>query len=93
MADHAHLPVWGNAPDTFATELLAVEALGPCVRLVFTAPVQEGSEARRDRVACIVIPTAALPSMMRQLAEKPRPIAKGEPEASFDDEFWRERLR
>ena len=34
MADHAHLPVWINFSDIFPTELTAVEALGPCLRLV-----------------------------------------------------------
>jgi hypothetical protein len=65
-----------SAPDTFATELYSVEALGPCVRLVFTAPIQDGTDARRDRVACIVIPTTALPNMARQLTEKPPHLSR-----------------
>jgi hypothetical protein len=94
MPDHMHLPVWGNVADIFATELTAVEALGPCVRLVFTVPVQDGSEAHRDHVACIVIPTMVLPSMMQQLGLKPRPIAKGEPEACLEEEApFRETLQ
>jgi hypothetical protein len=40
MSDYSHLPVaYGSLLDVFATELTAVESLGPCVRLVFTAPL------------------------------------------------------
>jgi hypothetical protein len=93
MSDYSHLPVaYGSLPDVFAAELTAVEALGPCVRLVFTAPVQDGAEARRDRVACIVILTKALPNMVRQLSEKPRPIVKDQPEAALDEDSSFQRL-
>jgi hypothetical protein len=57
VTEHSHLPVaYGSMPDMFASELTAVESLGPCVRLVFTVPTQQGTEAYRERVASVVIP-------------------------------------
>jgi hypothetical protein len=48
MTDHSQLPVaYGSMPDMFASELTAVESLGPCVRLVFTVPTQQGTDACR----------------------------------------------
>ena len=87
MSDYSHLPVaYGSLLDVFATELTAVESLGPCVRLVFTAPTQQGTDAYRERVASVVIPNAALPAMMQMLARTPRKIGNGEPEATLDTE-------
>jgi len=87
MSDYSHLPVaYGSLPDVFAAELTAVESLGPCVRLVFTAPTQQGTEAYRERVASVVIPHASLSAMMQMLVRAPRKIGNNEPEATLDTE-------
>jgi hypothetical protein len=88
MSDHSNLPVvsFNSSPDVFVTELTAVEALGPCVRLVFTVPTQQGTEAFRERIASIVVPHEALNAMVQMLTQRPRTIGKNEPEATFEAE-------
>jgi hypothetical protein len=66
--------------DIFATELAALESLGPCYRLIF-AVTQAGYDGSTERVAVskLVISADALqkmlidmPLMLRSLPEKPK---------------------
>jgi hypothetical protein len=72
--------------DYFASDLAAVEAIGPCVRLVFVVPRQAGAAAYREPIVSVVVPATALRDMVRMLAEPPRPIRKGDPEAVYEAE-------
>jgi hypothetical protein len=75
-----------NVIDAFATELLCVERVGPCARLVFAVPRQSGGSAFREPVAGVVVPLTALQGMARKLLSAPREIAEGQPDAAFESE-------
>jgi hypothetical protein len=85
------LPIqhFGQEHEFFASDLAAVEAIGPCVRLVFVVPRQAGEAAYREPIVSVVVPATALPDMLLLLAKPPRPIRKGEPEAVYEEENFR----
>jgi hypothetical protein len=91
MTSETKLPIqcFSQPQDYFASDLAAVEAIGPCVRLVFAVPRQAGDTAYREPVVAVIVPTTALRDMMRLLAKTPRPIRPGEPEAVYEAENFR----
>jgi hypothetical protein len=67
---------FGNVPDIYAAELTAIEALGPCVRLVFTVPRQSNWEAFREVVANVILPVTALLDIGQIIVRPAREIRK-----------------
>jgi hypothetical protein len=70
-----------STPEYFATELMAVEDLGQCARLVFSIPRQAGCEAYRESVVQVIVPAAIMSLMARQLTRPPLAIKNGNVEA------------
>jgi hypothetical protein len=74
-----------SAPDFFATELVAIEDLGQCARLVFAVPRQVEHQAYREVVVQVIVPQSILAPMARQLSCEPVEIKNGNPEADRVD--------
>jgi hypothetical protein len=88
MSDNSNLPVAdsGSLIDAFATELLRVERLGSCARLVFAVPRQSGSSAYRETIAAVVVPVSALQDMAKKLVLGPRESVTDQPETVLESE-------
>jgi hypothetical protein len=66
--------------DTFCTELVRIETLGPCSRLIFAVRQTLDEDSRVHRVVCarIIVPSDQLASIASQaaacFAAKPEPL-------------------
>ena len=60
-----------SVPDAFCTDLARIERIGPCVRLIFSAPQSgpSGDTWRTENhvIAKLVLPADALPRIARAL--------------------------